>query len=534
MLKVLIKNRLQAMLGSLVGASRSKKKRGTGVMIGFALLMVYVLGVFAWMFGMFFSALAQPFHSAGLDWLYFAFAGLMALALMIVGSIFMTKSQLYEARDNELLLSLPVPPSAILASRMVVLLLFNAVFGLMVVAPAGVVWLTQVSASVGQILIFLLIFLAMPFLSLAVSSVFGWLLALISTRVRNKSLFSTLFSLLFLGVYFYFYSQAYTYIQYLAVHGQQVAEKLGAVAPLVWLGRAVAEGNALLMLPVLLVELVPFVLVTLLLSATFIKVATANRGFAHVRYREKTLRTSSADTALLSRELKRFVSCPGYMMNAGIGLIFVAALGVFALIKPDLFEMLGQQMAGGDATLLPLLAAAAVCLMNSMVMISAPSISLEGSRLWIVQSIPVRPQQVLKAKLNTHFFVSLPFMVFTSAALAFVLKADALSAVLLIVLPLVYCLWCAIMGLVLNLYFPRFDWINEIQPIKQGISTMLAMLVGFVSVLVPILVYAFALAGKVTGGQYLLLCTAVFAVGDALMLRWLNTRGARLLTQLCA
>lgn len=45
-----------------------------------------------------------PLCGMGLTWLYFAMAGTMALALSMLGSVFMTQAQLYDAKDNELLL----------------------------------------------------------------------------------------------------------------------------------------------------------------------------------------------------------------------------------------------------------------------------------------------------------------------------------------------------------------------------------------------------------------------------------------------
>ena len=58
----------------------------------------------------------------------------------IFGTVFTAKAQLFEAKDNELLLSLPVRPRDILASRMVSLLLWNLLFGVLVAVPALLAW----------------------------------------------------------------------------------------------------------------------------------------------------------------------------------------------------------------------------------------------------------------------------------------------------------------------------------------------------------------------------------------------------------
>jgi hypothetical protein len=44
--------------------------------------------------------------------------------------------------------------------------------------------------------------LALPFLAMALSGLVAWLLSLLTARVRNKSLMTTVFSLVFLGAYF--------------------------------------------------------------------------------------------------------------------------------------------------------------------------------------------------------------------------------------------------------------------------------------------------------------------------------------------
>ena len=61
--------------------------------------------------------------------------GLLATVLGIVGSAFMAYSGLYEAKDNELLLSMPVPTSYILASRVASLFVLDLFYAVLIGAP---------------------------------------------------------------------------------------------------------------------------------------------------------------------------------------------------------------------------------------------------------------------------------------------------------------------------------------------------------------------------------------------------------------
>ena len=50
-----------------------------------------------------------------MDWLYFTLMGLVAIFLGAFGSVFNTYSSLYLAKDNDLLLSLPIPLRVIIS-----------------------------------------------------------------------------------------------------------------------------------------------------------------------------------------------------------------------------------------------------------------------------------------------------------------------------------------------------------------------------------------------------------------------------------
>ena len=66
-----------------------------------------------------------------------------------------------------------------------------------------------------------------------------------------------------------------------------------------------------------------------------------------------------------------------------------------------------------------------------MGIVTAPSVSLEGRSLWIVQSLPVEPWQVLRAKLRLHLLcVGAPALV-SAVLLAAALRLGAVQAVLL-------------------------------------------------------------------------------------------------------
>ena len=196
MLKALLKVRLSAFGAMLTGTGKNKGKSSTGKKIAFAVLMLYVGGAFGSMLFGLLNSIAPAFTYANLEWLYFTFYALISFGLMAVGSVFTAKSQLFEARDNDLMLSLPITPRMILFSRIFSIILLNAMYGLLVFIPAFIVWFFAQgqTLSVVGFLAFLLISIGLNLLATAVACLLGALLSAITSRMRNKETASTIFS----------------------------------------------------------------------------------------------------------------------------------------------------------------------------------------------------------------------------------------------------------------------------------------------------------------------------------------------------
>lgn len=528
MFKALFQSRMRA-LGSWLfsrAASKSGGKFAKLKLLGLVLILAYAGFAFMAMFGMYFNELAKAFFPMGLGWLYFTLFLMAALVLMFIGSVFVTKAQLYEAKDNDFLLSMPIPPSYILASRLLMLLVFNYLIEFVVAAPALVMWLRASPASALQLFSFVLLFLFLPLLTLAFSCFFGWLLELVTGRMQKNSLITVLFSLVFLGAYMYFFSRANVYIQQLVLRGNAVAESFGAVSPLFWMGNAVAAPNLLHLLLTLLIFLVPFLLVYWVLSITFLGLATTKRSAAKKEYKEQAMRSASLPSALLRREFQRLLASPSYMLNAGLGLVFILVAGGALLVKKEMALTIVSQL-GIPTDALTVLLALGFCLIASMVNFTASSVSLEGKTLWIIKSLPVPYEDTLKAKLKLQIYLTLPPMLFAGVAAAYAFSLSSFEAFSLLLTLVFYTKLSANLGLMANLQHVKLDWTNETQAIKQSISVFLSMLYSSVLVLLPGVLYFVVLADKGYERGFLLTYLLLLLLGQILTDRLILTRGVK-------
>ena len=526
MFKALLKTKMAALGAWLFLRGNSSKKGNTKLkIIGFAALMLYAAFAFMMMFAVYFEQIAKPFFSIGIGWLYFTLFAMSAFALMFIGGVFMAKSQLYEARDNDMLLALPIPPRYILASRMAMLMVMNYVFELLVAVPAAIMWFRATSVSAFAFISFLLIVIALPFFAMAISGLFGWLIAISTSRIRKKSLMTVLFSVVFLGLYIVGFSQINVYIQKLVLNGTAIAGSLGSVAPLFWIGSAVAAPNALYLVYSLLILLLPFVLMYYVLSATLIKVITSKRGVAKIKYEERAMQSVSPTKALFRREMKRLLSSPVYILNAGLGVVFIAIAAVALIIKKAYILGLLAQI-GYDSGTVAAVLVFIICLMSSVILFTAPSVSLEGKTLWIVKSLPISEKEILKAKLNLHIYLALPSILLASLAAVYVLEPTTAEAVVMLLAPAFFAMLSANVGLICNLKSPSFDWVNETQVVKQSVSVLLAMLFSSMLVLIPGGIYFALFLGKESVIPYMPLYTLLLIIGWRLTRTWIYTKGA--------
>ena len=533
MIWMLIKINIASLFAGMFKKYRNKKKMKpiTAILIG--LLVIYVVGALMLTVGMMFHSMSAPFFDAGIGWFYFTLAGIYVFALCFIGTVFTIQSQIFAARDNELLLSMPIKPSAILAGRLCALLLLEYVFEALILIPAFAVLIINGYVSYLPalgIVFYILAALVLPLAALAVGCLVGWLVSLVSSRMRNKNIITLILSIALLAAYFWFMSRSTGYMNALIENGAEIADAVRrSVFPAYHLGVAVTDGSILSFLLFTVCAIAPFALMHIILSLSFMKLVTGGRTAKKIEYREKTLRVSGARAALVMRELRFFITAPLYILNAALGVLAVIALTVVLIVRPGLLtDPLAQfieLMPEFDLGVIAVIVLASLAAINN---ISASSISLEGKSLWIVKSLPIPTRDVLLSKAGMHILVCGVPSLLAGIVCIVVLRIDSIVQIaLMLVLPLSLTAVFSLLGVTLNLAFPRFDWINPIQPVKQGISSMVTLFGGMALIAALALVYIFLLSPIFALDIFLLVCTLVFITVSALMFIYIIGAGSR-------
>ena len=532
MLKTLLKKQLLEINRSFFLNPKTGKSRGrAGSIVWIALYAVLVVGVLGGLFVWVSSQLCTAMTGLGLDWLYFTVLGLMAVALGVFGSVFNTYAGLYLAKDNDLLLSMPIPVRDILMSRLLGVYLMGLMFSGVVMIPAAAVYAVQGTCTAATLLGAVLSVLVVSLIVLILSCLLGWVVAQISRRLKNKSFITVLASLAFLAVYYLFYFRATELLGALVENALSVGGAIRRAAyPLYAFGQ-MGAGNLWAALAVTAAVLLLTVLTCYVLSRGFLKLATASVGTGRAVYRERAAKVRSVDGALLQKELRRFTASPTYMLNCGLATLLLPAAAIALLLKGGWLAEILNPLFEPDTGAVTVMAITAVEWLATTNIISTPSVSLEGKSLWLVQSLPVTPWQVLRAKLSLHLLLTeIPTFVCALCAVL-VLAPSVPTALLGVLMPCLCVLLSAELGLALDLRKPNLTWSNEVTPIKQSMNVMLTLFGGWMYT--ALFAVGYFTVGAVLGAAgYMAVFGVLSAVLSLLLYRWLKHTGAAKLAAL--
>lgn len=508
MLKSLIKIRLLSLFSGGAGKDGKKKRLGT---VGIVILMAFLLLTFAFFFLSIAASLSIVLVPAGLDSIYFAIFNILTFALVFVLSVFETKSELFECRDNELLLSLPVPPRAIVLSRSLTVIILNIGEALLVSVPALIMFVVM-GGGAWYIPTVLISSVLLALLATALSSAVGYLVALISARMKNNTLITVVLTLGFLALYFVGYNAFLDTMTSIEENpdaaGDLISDAFGSIAFL---------GDISLLKPLpttifVVISVAIPLLAWFIISKHYTRIITIKVGESKKTYVRRELSSAPQLIALAKKELAAFFSSSAYILNGTMGAIFQIVIAVMLLVSRSEIAELSSLMgaAAGDGGAIPVLVTVLLVGCSSMVCISASALSIEGKRYWIIKSSPIPMETLMYAKLVPQLAISVPTALVSSILSAIAIGAEPLWWIFMILVPILACFVFAILGLILNIAMPKFDFVNDAQVVKQSMPVFILSF-GTIFFTMALVFLAFVLIGAI-GSLYTALIFAAFFI----------------------
>jgi ABC-2 type transport system permease protein len=454
---------------------------------------------------------------------------LMAVTCIItlITTIYKVKGTLFGFKDYDIVMSLPAKTADIVASRLILLYIINIVFTLIVMVPNSIAYGILAKASPIFYVISIVSIFFIPLVPMIVATIIGTIIALVSAKFRHSSLINLLINIaLIIGIFYV--STTIDSEEKLARISTTITNQVDGIYPLAKMYRmAVCDFNLLSILLFLSISILTFIIFSIIIGnkfKTINSVIAAN--YTKGNYKVGDLIQASPFRALYRKELKRFFSSSLYVMNTAIGMVMMTIGAIATLFMSP--ETLAQVMeTPGLENYLTIVAPLFISMCVAMTYITACSISLEGKNLWILKASPIKSKTIFNSKIAVNLTITIPPIILDSIIIGLGLKLSIIEFIILLIMPITYAFFTAILGLHVNLKLPNMNWTTEVTVIKQSAASMVALLAGMIAVGIPIALII--VLSNINTTMLLGLITIVLILITIGMYQLLITKGSKIL-----
>ena len=489
---LLVKNRLMAQTGLNVFHYEKDKRKKNGkiaVMVAIGMCIAMLIG--------YCSAAAYGYAYLGLLELIPGMAMTISSVIVLFFTMFKTNGEFFGFRDYDMIMSLPIPISTVVNSRFVNMYLWNTFFTILVMLPMGTIYFIFEKVTFTGILFWILGMLLSPLIPTTIAAVFGAVITAFSSKFRYASAVASVLSiaaivgLMVLSMSAGSQESGLSNLvdsktgnlnkEVFSSLAPQISEQLNRTYPPVALfQRAVSKGDWVSFFLFAGISIGWYGLFVFLLSIKFRQINTALTSHqSKANYKMEKLYASSTLLALYKKTIARILKSTICATNLLIGCVMAILFSTAILVVGPEKMLKSMEM----TPYLPVVKNAAgyvIAAMVSMTNTASVSLALEGKNIWLIQSLPIPPKKLYDSYLLTNLTFTLPTSVLCAIFFCIAFKVDVMTAFIIMLTPVAFSLFTAVMGIFIGNRLAYYDWQDEVQLVKQSMMSLFGMLGGMV------------------------------------------------------
>lgn len=505
----------------------------------FALLLpLFLTSIIMYSVYVYADVIGDQLSKIGVPNILLALFSIFGIIIILMEGIYKAQGILFDTKDNNLVFSLPIKKSTILASRMVKLLIFEYIFELLFVIPAFVKYV-QIVPNLGLYFytISLIFLLLLPIIPTIVSCVLGFLVKFISSKYKKKNLVQTIlmFSSFILIMLFSF--NVNSFIDNITSMATSIDDVIKRIYLPIGLYSELLNGfDIKTFLLFLTINILPFIVFIYIFSLKFNSIINEHKeSFSNKKRKAESIIRLSKRRSLIKKDLKKFFASPLYIFNTTFGLLLLIVLTILTVIN---FESTIETVIASESMIisakeivdmLPIMFICIILFVSSTYQVSASSISLEGKNIYSLKSLPIEPIEIFKSKLMMSNMLIIPVLIICSLAIIIRFKIFNFYALFMVAFSILFPILISSLGLLINLLYPKLEYNSEVEVIKQSASSMISTLSG-----IAIAVLSIVLIFSINTNVYinLSLLTIIYIVLILIVNKLLKTYGTKRFSEL--
>lgn len=483
---------------SALSLGYKKKSRVPAVLLPFLLLLAML--PFSFMIGYLVMNLYDSLLPVQQEGTILAL-GFVAISMMIfLFGIFYVINTFYFANDIETLLPMPLTSAQIMGAKFTTVVLYEYLVEAIIFMPLVIAYGIKSGSGILFYLYSIMIFLAIPILPLILASIIVMVIMRFTNLAKNKDRMRVIGGMIavvlavggnFLFQYYSRRSMSAEQLQELFLQKNSLIHLVSSLFPtsrfpaeaLVHSTNLQGLANLAIFMGISLITLIIFLF---LAEAIYLKgvIGISETHSKRKAYSQEELasltKESSPLTALLLKELRFLFRTPAYFMNCILSNLLLPVVMVIAFILnsgelsklPDLLLRFLEGKTGFVQSIVFLFSV----FLGSANNIAATAISREGKNFYVNKYLPVPYLTHIWAKLLSGVIISLIPIILVIAALIVLIHPSVLFILLSSMTAVLGILFASLVGVLIDLKYPKLDWANEQRAVKSNINGLLSLL----------------------------------------------------------
>ena len=471
---------------------------------------------------------------------------ILGLTLFVVGisfftiieGIYKTGSLLFNCKDDQLLLSLPLKRSTVLFIRIFKFYVFELIFNTIWLLPVMISyirWAEVLDWTYFLVSIIMLFFL--PIVPIVISCIVG----AITSRFKYKNAAQIIISMIVCIGVMYLSMNLNSFYTYIITHATSINDLITKIYyPAGVYADLITKFDIIKLLIFIGINLIIFTLGVLVLSKFYFKINSRLKKIAtnkKVKIDNLVIKRNLSMISLIKKELNTFFKTPVFIVNAGFALVLFIIVSIVLCIKfndflpiltdPNGFNI-SESIIMNNLSLLILILISFTSFTTS---ITNSVISLEGKNINILKSLPIKTKNILLSKIYSSLVLTTPILIVGDIILFIKFNINPIECILLLVLSIILPMASHFIGIIINLKYPKLDWENQAEVVKQSTSSFIAVMIGMILMFVSVFIIM-SLLGKISSIIILLIATILYIIIDLILYSYMSKKGVKLFNNL--
>ena len=458
--------------------------------------------------------------------------------MTIIEGIYKAGPLLFNCKDDQLLFSLPIKRKTILFIRMFKFYIFELIFNSLFIIPliiAYIRWAENIEWTFFPTSFIMIIML--PIIPITLSCIIGVIVTNFSSKFKFKNLAQIMFSIIILSTCLIFSFNTDKIFNYIANNSNSINDFIIKLYyPAGIYAKLISNFNILDLIIFILINIIIFIITLFILSKFYFKINLRLKSVSSsnkIKISKLIIKSKPPILSLIKKELNIFFKTPVFIVNAGFGLVIYIIAAISLSVKYDsvisLFsDFIPNKILQNYISIFILILISSAAFMTS---ITNSVISLEGKNINILKSLPINTKTILMSKIYAALSITTVPILIGDIILFIRFRLNIFEIILLLIFSIITPLISHFIGLIINLKYPKLEYENSAEVVKQSISSFLSVIIGMLLLILSVVTIS-KLIEYLNSLNILLIFLAIYTLMDIILYLYLTKKSIKKFSKL--